>query len=101
MDWAERRGSLREADHGPARNDILLHERGGRLGRERGSKFRLYIIDRLDLNVSALHSFQCVRQALQKIDPENKRSLHVSFDIDALDPLEAPATGTPGKHNPY
>lgn len=34
--------------------------------------------------------------ALNKIDPHNIKSLHVSFDIDALDPLEAPSTGTPG-----
>jgi len=33
--------------------------------------------------------------AMQKIDPEGTRSIHVSFDIDSLDPLEAPATGTP------
>ena len=34
--------------------------------------------------------------ALRKIDPDNNKSLHVSFDIDSLDPLEAPSTGTPG-----
>lgn len=34
--------------------------------------------------------------ALRKIDPYNNKSLHVSFDIDSLDPLEAPSTGTPG-----
>lgn len=37
-----------------------------------------------------------MHMALNKIDPHNSRSLHVSFDIDALDPLEAPSTGTPG-----
>lgn len=39
---------------------------------------------------------EAVRYALSRIDPRNKRFLHVSFDIDALDPLEAPSTGTPG-----
>lgn len=34
--------------------------------------------------------------ALNKIDPHHEKSLHVSFDIDSLDPLEAPSTGTPG-----
>lgn len=34
--------------------------------------------------------------ALHRIDPRNEKSLHVSFDIDSLDPLEAPSTGTPG-----
>ncbi|KAJ8687746.1 hypothetical protein QAD02_023540 [Eretmocerus hayati] len=36
-----------------------------------------------------------IHMALRKIDPDNNKSLHVSFDIDALDPLEAPSTGTP------
>lgn len=39
---------------------------------------------------------EAVRYALSRIDPCNKRYIHVSFDIDALDPLEAPSTGTPG-----
>ncbi|XP_066603083.1 arginase, hepatic isoform X2 [Prorops nasuta] len=38
-----------------------------------------------------------VYMALSKIDPDNTKSLHVSFDIDSLDPLEAPSTGTPEK----
>ncbi|CAK9817221.1 Arginase, hepatic [Anthophora plagiata] len=36
-----------------------------------------------------------VYMALNKIDPNETKSLHVSFDIDSLDPLEAPCTGTP------
>ncbi len=39
---------------------------------------------------------EAVKYALSRIDPRNKRQVHVSFDIDALDPLEAPSTGTPG-----
>ena len=35
-----------------------------------------------------------VNLALNKIDPNGVKSLHVSFDIDSLDPLEAPSTGT-------
>lgn len=38
---------------------------------------------------------EAVKYALSRIDPRNTRHLHVSFDIDALDPLEAPSTGTP------
>lgn len=38
-----------------------------------------------------------VEIALNRIDPEKNKSIHVSFDIDSLDPLEAPSTGTPGK----
>jgi len=33
--------------------------------------------------------------ALEKINPDGDCSLHVSFDIDSLDKLEAPSTGTP------
>lgn len=38
-----------------------------------------------------------VDMALNKIDPEKEKSIHVSFDIDSLDSLEAPSTGTAGK----
>jgi len=38
---------------------------------------------------------EVARQALKKINPQFSRPLHVSFDIDVLDPSEAPATGTP------
>lgn len=37
-----------------------------------------------------------VALALNRIDPGKNKSIHVSFDIDSLDPLEAPSTGTPG-----
>ncbi|KAH9633973.1 hypothetical protein HF086_001175 [Spodoptera exigua] len=36
-----------------------------------------------------------IEHVLKKLDPENKRPIHVSFDIDSLDALEAPSTGTP------
>jgi len=39
---------------------------------------------------------QVVKRALDLINPGRNRPLHVSFDIDSLDPLEAPATGTKG-----
>lgn len=29
------------------------------------------------------------------MDPSRKSKIHISFDIDALDPSEAPSTGTP------
>ena len=42
---------------------------------------------------------QVTKRAIRAINPNNDRPLHVSFDIDALDPAESPATGTPGiKH---
>ncbi|KRT78577.1 hypothetical protein AMK59_8403 [Oryctes borbonicus] len=36
-----------------------------------------------------------VSAALDKMDPHHNKAIHVSFDIDSLDPLEAPSTGTP------
>jgi len=32
--------------------------------------------------------------ALEYIDPENNRPIHLSFDIDSLDPQYCPSTGT-------
>lgn len=36
-----------------------------------------------------------VEKALHAVDPEGKRPIHMSFDVDAVDPFFAPATGTP------
>ncbi|KAK9455860.1 hypothetical protein V1511DRAFT_319800 [Dipodascopsis uninucleata] len=36
-----------------------------------------------------------VEMALNRINPDGKSPIHLSFDIDALDPVYAPATGTP------
>ena len=38
---------------------------------------------------------RCFEMAMDKINPDGKLPLHVSFDIDSLDALEVPATGTP------
>jgi len=61
--------------------------------------FRL-IIEKLGicaLSMEEVHEMgmkEAVKYALNHIDAENKRNLHISFDIDALDPFEAPSTGT-------
>lgn len=48
---------------------------------------------------------QVTKKALEIINPDKKLPLHVSLDIDVLDPIEAPATGTRGnrsyKHQKY
>ncbi|KAK3092282.1 hypothetical protein FSP39_000708 [Pinctada imbricata] len=60
-----------------------------------------YIIEKL-----GIHSFSmtevdkfgikdCVEKALHAVDPEGNKPIHLSFDIDALDPSLAPSTGTP------
>ncbi|GAB1598109.1 arginase, hepatic-like [Argonauta hians] len=36
-----------------------------------------------------------IKTALSTIDPEGKRPIHVSFDVDSIDPLIAASTGTP------
>ena len=36
-----------------------------------------------------------VQMALDDVNPERTRPIHLSFDIDGLDPREAPSTGTP------
>lgn len=36
--------------------------------------------------------------ALERIDPLCSKSIHLSFDIDGLDPLEAPCTTCPGQN---
>lgn len=35
-----------------------------------------------------------VEMALSRVNPDNKRPIHLSLDIDAIDPFFAPATGT-------
>jgi len=37
---------------------------------------------------------ECIKEVLAKLDPEQNRPIHVSFDIDGVDPKFAPSTGT-------
>lgn len=45
-------------------------------------------------DVDRLGIVKVVEEALASVDPLGNRNIHLSFDIDALDPVEAPATGT-------
>ncbi|XP_067213859.1 arginase, hepatic isoform X4 [Linepithema humile] len=56
-------------------------------------KFGITAFGMEDIERYGIHNV--THMALNKIDSHNSKSLHVSFDIDALDPLEAPSTGTP------
>jgi len=55
-----------------------------------------------DLNIAAFYMddvdklgiVNVVNEALASVDAHGKRNIHLSFDIDALDPCDAPATGT-------
>lgn len=40
---------------------------------------------------------EVIQKALESINPRGDRPIHVSYDIDSLDPKEAPSTGTPVK----
>lgn len=39
-----------------------------------------------------------VEMALDHVNPGRDRPIHLSFDVDALDPSVAPSTGTPVRH---
>ncbi|CAH0557728.1 unnamed protein product [Brassicogethes aeneus] len=58
------------------------------------------VIDRLGITAFGMEDVEnygintVVKMALDRIDPEGRRSIHVSYDIDSLDSLEAPSTGT-------
>ncbi|XP_014767975.1 arginase, hepatic [Octopus bimaculoides] len=47
--------------------------------------------------LDALGIAAVLKMALSTIDPEGKRPIHVSFDIDSLDPSVAGSTGTPAR----
>ena len=44
--------------------------------------------------VKELGAQEVVKQIFDKINPDRKNPVHVSFDIDSIDPLWAPSTGT-------
>lgn len=47
-----------------------------------------------DVDKAGIHA--TIASAMEKLQPENaNRKIHVSFDVDALDPQYAPSTGTP------
>ncbi|KZC05045.1 Arginase, hepatic, partial [Dufourea novaeangliae] len=56
-------------------------------------KFGIIAFGMEDVERYGIHDV--VNMAIEKVDPNDSKSLHVSFDIDSLDPLEAPSTGTP------
>ncbi|RUP50077.1 hypothetical protein BC936DRAFT_140429, partial [Jimgerdemannia flammicorona] len=60
-----------------------------RILRENGIKaFSMSHVDRYGIG-------QVVEMALDHVNPKRDRPIHLSFDVDALDPSVAPSTGTP------
>lgn len=50
--------------------------------------FSMYHIDRYGIN-------SVVEMAMKSINPTNEEPIMISYDVDAIDPLYVPATGTP------
>ena len=69
---------LRDVD--PGEKDII---------RRYGIKaFSMHDVDRYGISM-------VVEMALNAVNPNRDRPIHLSFDVDALDPSVAPSTGTP------
>ena len=60
-----------------------------RLLKENGIKaFSMHEVDKYGIGA-------VVEKALDAVNPKRDRPIHLSFDVDALDPSVAPSTGTP------
>lgn len=60
-----------------------------RILKENGIKaFSMHEVDKWGIG-------RVVEMALDHVNPERNRPIHLSFDVDALDPSVAPSTGTP------
>ena len=69
---------LRDVDHGERR---ILKENGIKA-------FSMHEVDKYGIG-------RVVEMALDHVNPGRKLPIHLSFDVDALDPSVAPSTGTP------
>ncbi|AOA61867.1 Arginase [Komagataella phaffii CBS 7435] len=69
---------LRDVDAG---EKVILRELGI-------AAYSMYHVDKYGIA-------KVVEMALSKINPSGKSPVHISYDVDALDPLFTPATGTP------
>lgn len=75
----------------------------GYIGLRSVDDFERAIIEKYEIaaygmrEIDQLGIVKVVQNVLKRIDPEQNKSIHLSFDIDALDSLEAPSTGTSGK----
>ena len=67
--------------------DLDVGER--KLLRDHGIKaFSMHEVDKYGIG-------RVVEMALDHVNPDRDRPIHLSFDVDALDPSVAPSTGTP------
>lgn len=56
-------------------------------------KFGIFAYSMQEVDRSGIK--EVVERALNQIDPSGVRPIHLSFDVDAMDPTLTPATGTP------
>ena len=61
------------------------------------------IIKHLGIPARSMHDIDklgiasCLSKVMEVINPSMERTIHLSFDIDSIDPTFCPSTGTPGK----
>lgn len=80
--------------------NYLPHERVALVGirsldtgeRELLKKFGIKVYTMRDIDREGIGAVMA--KALQAVDPNGNRPLHISFDVDSIDPSEAPGTGT-------
>lgn len=66
-------------------------------------RYERLIIEKLGITAYGMEDVEkygintVLNMVFDKLDPDRTKLIHVSFDIDALDTLEAPSTGTSGK----
>ncbi|WAR19044.1 ARGI-like protein [Mya arenaria] len=59
------------------------------------------IIEKFGMNAFSMHDVdnngikEILKKALDAVDPTGTKPIHVSFDVDAMDPTHTPSTGTP------
>ncbi|XP_032511881.1 arginase, hepatic isoform X2 [Danaus plexippus] len=73
----------------------------GYIGLRSVDKYERLAIEKYDVPAFAMEDIEdygihkSIDHVLQRLDPKGNKPIHVSFDIDSLDSLEAPSTGTP------
>ncbi|PRT55272.1 Arginase [Wickerhamiella sorbophila] len=71
------------------------------IGLRDADEFEKSVIRKYNIAAYSMHDVdkygiaRVVEMALRRVNPGNTRPIHLSFDVDALDPFFAPSTGTP------
>jgi len=62
-------------------------------GRLMMEKYGIHYYDMRHIDSMSIE--KVIEQAMARLNPSGKKKLHVSYDIDAIDPIYANSTGTP------